>query len=183
MLVRSGVYILYQACCLFLLGEPMSNRTITTNIVAALAAGLFLICPVSAEQQAMKIPTFSLQSPAGETVHLPTYIGKKPVLLVFWATWCPFCRTAVPRLNRIDAAGKVQIIAINVEESRSKVTSFITKNNITYPVVLDPDGKTANAYHVPGVPAYVVVNTAGRIVYRGESFPESISEDANNSMQ
>lgn len=163
----------------------MSKRNIITNIVAVIAAGMFLLCPALAVQQqaAVQIPMFSLQTPSGETVQLPTYIGKKPILLVFWATWCPLCRSAVPRLNQINTAGKVQIIAINVEESRNKVSSFMSKNNVTYPVVLDPDGKTTYAFHMPGVPGYVVVDTAGRIVYRGESFPESISEDTAKSMK
>jgi len=157
----------------------MTTRTIVRIVITGFVLCAFLVAPIGAVQpQAEKSPAFSLQNPAGDTLHLAAYIGRKPILLVFWATWCPLCKDAVPHLNRIDAAGKAQIIAINVEERRSKVSSFMAKNNPTYPVVLDSDGATAKAFHVPGVPAYVLIDTAGSIVYRGESFPESINVDA-----
>ena len=128
----------------------------------------------AAQHKEGTVPDFTLQSPSGDKISLAAYVGKKPVLLVFWASWCPLCRSAVPRLNRIYSASKVQVLAVNVEESRRKATSFISEYGVTYPVVLDPDGKATATFQMPGVPGYVIIDTAGRIVYRGESFPDAM---------
>jgi len=156
------------------------------NTYRYILAGLVLIVLLSStgfavQEKVGTVPDFTLQSPAGDKITLGDYIGKKPVLLVFWASWCPLCRSAVPRLNSISSAAKMQVIAVNVEENRRKASSFISQYGAAYPVVLDSDGKATTAFQIPGVPAYVIIDTAGRIVYRGESFPDSMVSTLSNN--
>ncbi len=115
-----------------------------------------------------------LHGPTGEPVSLRSFIGRKPLVMVFWATWCPICRSEVPALNRLNNNPAIQVLAIDIGESGKKVRSFITSFNVAYPVVLDPDGKTTAAYQVPGIPACVILDKAGRVVYRGSAVPERI---------
>jgi len=119
---------------------------------------------------------FTLPDRNGDPVSLGRFIGKKPVLLVFWATWCPHCNEAVPRINRLHtdpATGeKVQILALDFLESREKVESFVRKKDVAYPVLLDRKGAVARMYRVVGIPTYVLIDKGGRVVYRDHDLPE-----------
>ncbi len=117
---------------------------------------------------------FDLHSPTGGPVSLRSFVGRKPLVLVFWATWCPICRSEVSTLNRLNSNPAIQVLAIDIGESSKKVQSFIKSFKVAYPVVLDPDEKTTAAYQVPGIPACIILDKAGRVVYRGSTVPERI---------
>ncbi len=137
------------------------KRTLLPLLAAALLA-TFVSTGRGAEG-----PDFTLASPGGETVTLSRFAGKKPVLLVFWATWCPYCNAAVPAINDIQSrlANRVEILALDFMESGEKVKAFVNKKKVTYPVLLDRDGKVARRYGVRGIPTYVLLDGKGRIVY------------------
>ncbi|NNG46280.1 MAG: TlpA family protein disulfide reductase, partial [Deltaproteobacteria bacterium] len=87
---------------------------------------------------------FTLPEPGGEQVSLGQFIGKKPVLLVFWATWCAICKEEVPVINRMHSepptSGNLQILALDFMESEKKVNAFINRKKVAYPVLLDKRG-------------------------------------------
>jgi len=118
---------------------------------------------------------FTLQNLRGVPVSLGQYIGKKPVLLVFWATWCPHCNESVPEINRIHAESgngkRLQILALDFLESPEKVDSFVRRKQVSYPVLLDRRGKVARTYRVVGIPTYILIDREGRIVYRDHLIP------------
>jgi peroxiredoxin len=118
---------------------------------------------------------FTLQDANGKDVSLSRFIGKKPVLLAFWATWCPPCHEAVPLLNRMHtespASGGIQILALDFMESRKKAKAFIKKKQVTYPVLLDRKGQVARKYRVVGIPTYILIDRKGKVVYRGHDTP------------
>lgn len=154
----------------------MTIRTIVRIVFTGVVLSALLIAPVFAAQQSaekMKAPDLNLKSPAGETVPLAAYIGKKPVLLVFWASWCTICNDEVPLLKKLNA-DRFKVIAVNEGESAWKTKRFIAMNDIGYQVVLDPDGTVAKAFQVPGVPACAIIGKSGLIVYRGLGLPENI---------
>jgi len=158
----------------------MTIRTIVRIVFAGIALSAFLIAPVRAAQQPdvqLKAPDLNLKSPAGETVSLATYLGKKPVLVVFWATWCTNCRDEIPLLNKFNA-DRFKVIAVNVGESAWKTKRFVAMNNISYQIVLDSDGSVAKAFKVPGVPACVILGKSGLITYQGTGLPEHIESYA-----
>jgi peroxiredoxin len=157
----------------------MTIRTIVTIIVSLVVLSVFPINPVSAAQsdEKSKAPDVKLKNPAGETVTLAGYIGKKPVLLVFWASWCTICRDEIPRLNKLNV-DRFTVIAVNEGESAWKTKRFIAQNNIDYQVVLDSDGSVAKAFQVPGVPASAILSKSGLVVYRGTGLPEDIDSYA-----
>ena len=103
------------------------------------------------------------------------FIGKKPVLLAFWATWCPHCVESVPRINRMNAdlspGGKLQILALNYMESEQKVTTFIAAKRIFYTVLMDRGGVVARKFHVVGIPTYILIDRSGNVVFRGYEIP------------
>jgi peroxiredoxin len=119
---------------------------------------------------------FTLPEPGGEQVSLRQFIGKKPVLLVFWATWCPRCNDEVPVINRMHreppTSEKVQILALDFMESEKKVNAFIAKKKVAYPVLLDRRGKVARKYKVVGIPTYILFDRDGKVVFRDHDLPE-----------
>ena len=121
---------------------------------------------------------FTLESPLGASVSLGEFAGRKPVLLVFWATWCPHCNEAVPAINEIQSrlSGRLQILAIDFMESGEKVKAFMKAKNVSYPVLLDRNGKVARQYRVLGIPTYVVLDKKGEIVYSGNELPPSLEK-------
>jgi len=82
------------------------------------------------------------QSLAGETVRLSDYEGK--ILFVnFWGTYCPPCLDEMPDLQAAYenlAGDDFVILGINVEESPEKVTGWVQKNGITFPIAISDDG-------------------------------------------
>ena len=121
---------------------------------------------------------FTLQGLDGQPVSLGRYLGKMPVLLVFWATWCPECKAATPKINALlagQAGEKMRILALDYRETREKVAAAVTSRGIRYPVLLDDRGQVARAYGIVGIPTYVLIGRDGTVVYRGNVLPGEIS--------
>ena len=121
---------------------------------------------------------FTLPDQDGRAVALGRFLGKKPVLLVFWATWCPECKAAIPEINAMvtgPLAGKLQVLGLNFRESREKVSAAVKTRDILYPVLLDEKGQVARAYGVVGIPTYVLIGRDGKVIYREHVLPADIS--------
>ncbi|NJD61502.1 MAG: TlpA family protein disulfide reductase [Deltaproteobacteria bacterium] len=119
---------------------------------------------------------FTLRDPDGVPVSFGNLVGKKPVLLLFWAAWCPLCKEEIPRINEIHRRGDMQVVAVNVKESPKKVKGAIRSLGIRYPVLIDPDGDVAGRYKVPGIPVCIVIDKSGCIVYQSNAFPDPIEK-------
>ncbi len=119
---------------------------------------------------------FTLPDASGKQVSLAQFIGKKPVLLVFWATWCAICKEEVPVINRMHreppTSGSLQILALDFMESEKKVNAFIKRKQVAYPVLLDRRGKVARKYRVVGIPTYILIDRDGKVVYRDHDLSE-----------
>ena len=121
---------------------------------------------------------FTLPDLDGRPVALNQFLGKKPVLLVFWATWCPECKAAIPEINAMATgplAAKLQVLGLDFRESREKVANAVKARGIRYPVLLDEKGQVARAYGVVGIPTYVLIGRDGKVIYREHVLPGDIS--------
>lgn len=92
------------------------------------------------------------------------------VLVNVWATWCGPCRFEIPELQRIhnEYAGKgFEVIGVSVDESGiESVKQFVTEQKMTYPVVLDPEGKLATMLQTSVLPTTVLIGRDGKIVWK-----------------
>ncbi len=97
----------------------------------------------------------------GKPVALAAFAGK-PVLVHFWATWCPICRA---EQGSIDALARdVPVITVAMQSgSRAEVIQFLRKETLSFPVLNDPDGVLAAQWGVRAVPASFIVDGAGQI--------------------
>jgi peroxiredoxin len=121
---------------------------------------------------------FTLPGLDGRPVALGRFLGKKPVLLVFWATWCPECKAAIPEINAMTTgplAEKLQILGLDFRESREKVALAVKSRDIRFPVLLDERGQAARAYGVVGIPTYVLIDRRGNVAYREHVLPGDIA--------
>ncbi len=110
-------------------------------------------------------PDFTLYSPSGQKVTLSTFHGK-PIVVNFWATWCPPCRGETPYF--VTAAqqwqGEVTIVGVDVRETPDMAPPFMAEFGIKYPIVLDVDGEVAGVYHIVSFPTTYFVDSKGTIV-------------------
>jgi peroxiredoxin len=124
----------------------------------------------------LSVYEFKLNNLKGEEVSLSSYKDKKAVLIIFWTTWCPYCRDALMSLQAdfqsIDSMG-VELLAINVAESKNKVSKFAENLKLSFQVLLDQDSSVANRYDLLGVPTYVIVNKTGQVVFSGNRFKKA----------
>jgi peroxiredoxin len=94
-------------------------------------------------------------------------------LVSFWAPWCAACDREVDALNRLfdrtASRGDALVVGVAVGESRETVDAFVRRRGLRYTQVLDQDFRLADALGQRDVPATLVVDRSGRIVYRGEA--------------
>ena len=149
---------------------------LTTVLVKERTAGSGAAAVSAASTGDKEWVDFTLPDAGGREVSLGPFIGKKPVLLVFWATWCPHCNESVPVINRMHTepptSETLTILALDFMESREKVSAFIASKKVAFPVLLDRSGSVARKYRVVGIPTYILIGRDGRVVYRDHDLPE-----------
>ena len=122
-----------------------------------------------------KAPDFTLEDVNGENVSLSKTVEENSAtLLVFWASWCPYCRAEIPQLQKINAEYKekgLKVLSIDIGESKKKVEPAVKERGINYTVLLDVDNKVADRYGIIGIPANILLDSEGVIKYRGTSPP------------
>ncbi len=144
----------------FLLGLAWINLSRVTVDLSALEA------TIEAPQTGFLAPDFTLTSTDGETFTLSELRGT-PVVLNFWATWCPPCRAEMPAFETVwQELGRDQvwILGINQGEPREPVVQF-ARNTVrtSFPLLLDPTTEVGRLYGVRALPTTVFIDAEGRI--------------------
>ena len=153
-----------------------AKRSIVLVILVAAAGLLFLLLVAKEGPRTKKIiqegdqaPGFSLSALDGKQSGLSDYRGKV-VMVHFWATWCPPCVDELPTLERIyrSFAGRdFVLLAVSVDEGGSEaVTSFMQRNRLTMPVLLNPGGSVAKSYGTFKFPETYLLDRSGIVRYK-----------------
>jgi thiol-disulfide isomerase/thioredoxin len=107
----------------------------------------------------------------GQEADLSQYTGKTPVLMEFWATWCPNCKELEPTILAAAKKFGTQIkfvgVAVSVNESPDRVKAFVAKHGLPGDQYFDTKGNATGAFDVPATSYVVVINKAGKVVYTG----------------
>jgi thiol-disulfide isomerase/thioredoxin len=146
--------------------------------IALLALALAAVfAPASAVGQESGIavgsaaPVVSVHDLDGTPVDLGRWVGRKPVLLEWWATWCEQCDVLLPRLlaARNEVGDAVEFVAVNVavNQSPDKVRRYVAAHEVPFFVLYDDEGNTTRAYQAPTTSYVVIVDRRGRVAYTG----------------
>ena len=126
-----------------------------------------------------KAPDFSMTGISGQQISLKDLRGQG-VLVNFWATWCYPCREEMDDLKAAYEKYKDQgivILGIDMKEGEDTVRKFTDSYKITYPILIDTDGKVSDAYNVFGIPSSFFIDREGviRDIVLGEMDQDSIN--------
>ncbi len=143
---------------------------------AAIGLMLFLVAHSLVAQDAeLKVgdpaPRVAVHDLDGKPVDLGQYLGRKPVLLEFWATWCESCQELLPQMRAAqkEYGSKVEFIGINVavNQSPAVVRQYMKANEFGFHVLYDDEGTSTRAYQVPATSYALIVDRSGKIAYTG----------------
>ncbi len=145
------------------------------SITALLAAASLVSTRALAQDLGIEVgaqaPAVTVQSLDGKQIDLGKYIGKTPMLIEFWATWCPSCRELMPTLldaeKKFGKRVKFVAIAVAINQSSEKVRRFLAAHPLPHDTFYDVDGKAAGAFDAPATSYVVVLDKTGRVVYTG----------------
>lgn len=139
-------------------------------VVLALAPGV-----LSAQDDGIAVGAlvepFTIQDMEGGEVDLAEVIGRKPVLVVFWATWCPVCRVLDPRLAtaREKFGDRVEflVVAVGVGQRPEQIATHIRRHPVAGRLLYDARGAAARAFEAPGTGYVVILGEDGRVAWTG----------------
>ena len=155
-------------------GERRSRWPPLTRIVAVLAllgaVGLAIwalqggLTPVPGIPRiGTRAPAFTLENANGQKVSLVDYRGKT-VILNFWATWCPPCRSEMPAINAAAKANpNVVVMAIDLQEGPLPVRDYVQQLGLSFTPLLDTSGQVTALYHVNSLPSSFFVGPDGTV--------------------
>ncbi len=111
-------------------------------------------------------PDFVSEDVDGKKISLSDFRGEKPVLLVFWATWCGFCAKELPDLKAFanEYQNKIQVITIPSGEVEETIRNYIQEKDINFLMVLDENRTIWNQYLVRGTPFHFLISNQGKII-------------------
>jgi peroxiredoxin len=149
------------------------SRLATAATIAAVA--LCLSSSARAQEAGIELgaraPGAAVETLDGKAVDLSRYIGKKPVVLEFWATWCPLCKQLEPALEaaRAKYAERVWFVSVGVNSNQTpdKQRTYADEKQLGGEFVFDRDGKAVAAYKAPHTSFLVVIDSDGKVVYTG----------------
>ena len=132
---------------------------------------------VTAAKTDSPAPAFTLERLDGPNVHFPEQYRGQVVAIRFWADWCPYCHDEMQALEPVYRQYRhrgLAILAVNVLQPLETVRPFVQGLDISYEVLLDPQGAVTRDYRVMGLPMTFIVDRQGVIRARivGESTPE-----------
>lgn len=126
------------------------------------------------------VPDFAIQTFDSGNFSRSSLAGR-PMMLVFWNTWCPECKDELPKINRLaQRAGPkgVAILAINtgLNDSEQKARAYWKKYGFVIPVGFDHSFEIGQAFRVRGVPTVFLVDSKGIVRYKNPLIPDDIEE-------
>ena len=136
--------------------------------------------PMMAASQASgapKAPDFSVQANDGQTYTLDGLKGNV-VLLFFWASWCPYCRRAVPHMVSLSneyANSSFTMIGISGDKDADAWRNYVEDHQMQWPQYLDRGHRIANLFGARGVPNFFLIDKNGDVVFHVRGWGDSLA--------
>ncbi|MFL5493332.1 MAG: TlpA family protein disulfide reductase [Gemmatimonadales bacterium] len=158
----------------------MRTWCVVLALIAALAESAV---PAVAQDAGIAVgsraPVVSVHDLDGKPVDLGQYLGRKPVLLEFWATWCERCEELLPRVKAAhqEFGSRVEFLGVNVtvNQTPERVRRYLEEHKPPYRTLYDDQGTSIRAYGVPTTSYVVVVDAGGKVAYTGVGGTQDIA--------
>ncbi len=125
-----------------------------------------------------RAPAVTVHDLEGKPVDLGQYLGKQPLFLEWWATWCEQCDALLPRVRAAHAelGDQVGFFGINVavNQSPQRVRRYVEEHEVPFRTLYDDEGESTRAYAAPTTSYVVIVDRAGRVAYTGTGGDQDI---------
>ncbi|MGI6403656.1 MAG: TlpA family protein disulfide reductase [Oscillospiraceae bacterium] len=138
------------------------------------------------EPQKIPAPDFTAYDADGNPVKLSDQLGTVPVVLNFWASWCPPCRMEMPHFDKIAAEYDSDVLRFlmvdmvgtsgSYIETREKAQSYLQEEGFTFPVWFDEDQDALMTYGISAFPSTVFIDAQGNVegAYSGAMSEETL---------
>jgi thiol-disulfide isomerase/thioredoxin len=161
---------------------PVLKSVKHASVAVATAAVLLFGAPLGAQDLGIEVgaqaPAVIVHSLDGRPVDLGQYIGKSPMLIEFWATWCPNCRELMPTLldaeRKYGKRVKFIALAVAINQSPERVRRFLAAHPLPHDTFYDTEGKAAGAFDAPATSYVVILDKTGKVVYTGLGGKQSL---------
>jgi thiol-disulfide isomerase/thioredoxin len=132
-------------------------------------------------------PSVQLETLDGKRIELGSLLGKTPVVLEFWATWCSSCEELEPTFQEVQKkfAGKVRFasIAVAINQSPERVRRWVARHQPGRDVFYDHAGDAAEQYDVPATSFVVIVDQGGRVTYTGVGGKQDLDGEITKALR
>jgi len=118
-----------------------------------------------------KAPIVVVEDLDGKAVDLGRDIGHQPVLLEFWATWCPLCKAHA----RYGGTVRFVAIGVGVNQTPASIRRHLADHPLPFPVLFDAGGAAVRAYQAPTTSYIVVLDKTGKVSYTGAGAEQDVA--------
>ena len=147
---------------------------------------MILACSTTPQHQATQADTIAAESPCGSWLkasseqgppftlrgldgkpYASTFFKDRPVILSFWASWCPNCKLKLLELDHFFTQmgpGKIVVVGVGVHDSKDALKRFAEENKLSFPLLFDSNGDVARAYGVNALPHTSLLDPDGRVM-------------------
>jgi peroxiredoxin len=151
----------------------MGHRFPLLTLGVLLALAPCAACSSATPPPAARVPSVPLVTLTGDPAELARVANGRVALVSFWATWCEACEREMDALNRLQARaaerGDLVVLGVAVGETRETVAAFARRRGLVYAQLVDEHYALADALGQARLPATLVLDREGRIVFRGDA--------------
>lgn len=139
------------------------------KLAVFLATAFLAAAAAQAVEQGDRAPTWRAMDFDGRQIQFPAVAEGKPVVVVFWATWCPYCKAFMPYLKDIQAdyaAHGVKVVTINAKEDGSGDPKAYMQGLGFKPIAVANGDAIADSYGIQYIPGLLIVDGSGTVAWR-----------------
>jgi thiol-disulfide isomerase/thioredoxin len=155
--------------------KALMDKQILHSLTGIIATALLVFSCAQAvgdSQMDWQPPTFEIADTEGQLLHYPEDLSG-PTIVLFWASWCPYCKALMPHLQSIvdEYAGEIEVLALNFRDDEDP-RSYVSERGYDFHLFLQGD-PVAELWGVKGTPGLFLVDETGRVIFSNYAIPKS----------